>query len=197
MNSISNLKTVSLEQLKGNWYNAVIASLVFFAINSFVGVLGGYSNLFNVVSLAIAGPLYFGLVKYFLKTKRKETVILENLFDGFKVYVPALLLSLLMTIFTFLWALLLIVPGIIAALSYSQAFFILIDNPEISAMDALKKSKEMMNGHKWNYLGLVFSFIGWAILALLTCGIGFLWLTPYFHTTLSNFYDELKTEKTA
>ncbi|MCX6111989.1 MAG: TerC/Alx family metal homeostasis membrane protein, partial [Proteobacteria bacterium] len=190
MQTISQLKSMALEQLKGKWTNAVIAALVFYAITFLFGGVGIFT--FHILTLLVIGPLYFGLFEYFMRIKRQEPAVLENLFDGFKKFIPSFLLVLLINIFVILWALLLIIPGIIAALSYSQAFFILIDNPELSAVEAIKKSKAMMYGHKWRYFVLSLSFIGWGILAILTAGIGFLWLLPYMLTTIINFYDELK-----
>ena len=199
MKNISQLKAMALEQLKGKWTNSAIATLVFFAITLLVGGVGKYSSLFifhvrtfDILTFLIAGPLQFGFYKYFLNVKRNEPVTLETLFDGFKRFIASFLLILLMTIFIILWSLLLIVPGFIAALSYSQAIFILIDNPEMTAMDAIKKSKELMRGHRWEFFVTLLSFIGWALLVVLTIGIGYFWLAPYISVTLANFYDELK-----
>ena len=194
MKTISQLKTMALGQLKSNWYMAIIAALILSALKLLaIGSIGRFFNFYIIVWMAIMGPLWFGFVKYFLKMKRKEPFALENLFDGFKLYVPSFLLALLIYIFTLLWALLFVVPGIIAAISYSQAYFILVDNPDLSAMEAIKKSKEMMCGHKWFYFKMLFSFIGWGLLCLFTVGIGFLWLIPYAQMTVTNFYDELKS----
>lgn len=99
---------------------------------------------------------------------------------------------LLIGIFIFLWSLLLIIPGIIAAYRYSMAFYILNDNPKMGAMDALRESKKMMVGYKGKLFFLSLSFIGWTILSVLTLGIGFLWLIPYMNTTTANFYQNLK-----
>jgi len=190
MKTISQLKTISLEQLTGKWTNVVTAALVFYAVACLCGGVGIFT--LHILTLFVIGPLYYGLFEYFMKVKRQEPAVLENLFDGFKNFVPSFLLVLLINIFVILWALLLIVPGIIAALSYSQAFLIMVDNPELSAMEAIKKSKQMMSGHKWRYFVMQLSFLGWTFLAILTAGIGFLWLLPYMMVTIVNFYDELK-----
>ncbi len=84
------------------------------------------------------------------------------------------------------------IPGIVAALSYSQAFYILAENPGIGALEAIRISKRMMYGYKGKLFLLYLSFIGWAILSALTLGIGYLWLIPYVSTTLANFYEEVK-----
>ncbi len=91
-----------------------------------------------------------------------------------------------------LWTLLFIIPGIIAQIGYSQVWFILTEDDEISPNDALKKSKEMMYGYKMQYFLLGLSFIGWIILAILTCGIGLLWVLPYIQTSNAKFYEDLK-----
>ena len=86
----------------------------------------------------------------------------------------------------------LIIPGIIKAIAYSQLFYILAEDPDISAQDALRKSEAMMYGHKWQYFWLVLSFIGWSILCILTLGIGYLWLIPYMNVSFANFYMDVK-----
>ena len=88
--------------------------------------------------------------------------------------------------------LLLIIPGIIAALSYSMTFYILADDNSIGAMDAIKKSKKMMDGYKWKYFCLGLRLLGWALLCVLTLGIGFLWLIPYAQVSVAKFYDDVK-----
>ena len=88
--------------------------------------------------------------------------------------------------------LLLIVPGIIAAYSYSMTFYILAEDKSISALDAIRKSKEIMKGNKWKLLCLSFRFFGWMLLAILTLGIGFIWLIPYMSVSFATFYDDIK-----
>jgi uncharacterized membrane protein len=88
--------------------------------------------------------------------------------------------------------LLLIIPGIIAALSYSMTFFIIADDESIEPMEALKKSKKMMEGYKLKLFYLSIRFFGLALLCILTLGIGFLWLIPYTYVTMAKFYDDIK-----
>ena len=95
-------------------------------------------------------------------------------------------------IFTCLWTLLLIVPGIIKAYSYSMTPYILVDNPELSVREAIRKSQQMMVGQKFNLFYLQLSFIGWFFLACFTGGIGFLWLVPYYQTAQAAFYQNLR-----
>ncbi|MDF2505900.1 MULTISPECIES: DUF975 family protein [Clostridium] len=185
----SELRELSRQQLKGKWGTAILLCFIFSIIT---GLLGFIPIVGVIISWIIAGPLTFGLISCFLKLVRNENFRFENLFDGFKHFASSFLLMLLMGIFVFLWSLLLIIPGIIAAYRYSMSFYILNDNPEIGAMDALRESKKMMIGYKGKLFLLNLSFIGWAILSVLTAGIGFLWLIPYMNTATANFYQNLK-----
>jgi uncharacterized membrane protein len=186
----SELRSSTREQLKGKWGTAILLCLIFSII---CGLPGYIPYLGAIISILLSGPLTLGLATCFLKLVRHEPFMFENLFDGFKKFSSSVIAQLLITIFVFLWSLLLLIPGIIAYYRYSMVFYILSDNPEISAMDALKRSKEMMVGFKWKLFCLHLSFIGWALLGILTLGIGYLWLTPYIYGSIANFYENLKT----
>lgn len=184
------------EQLKGKWGSAILLCFLFsimltvaYGIFSLIPVIG------QIISILLTGPLTLGVTICFLKLVRHKTFMIENIFDGFKNFSSALLAQLLMTIFVFLWTLLLIVPGIIAVYSYSLVFFILCDNPELGAMEALRRSKKMMKGFKWKLFCLHFSFIGWVLLSILSLCIGYLWLMPYMYTAFANFYENVKTSQ--
>ena len=99
---------------------------------------------------------------------------------------------LLVVVFTFLWSLLFVIPGIVKGYSYALTPYILIDDPQISIRDAVRKSQRMMSGQKFNLFYLQLSFIGWWILSILTGGIGFLWLIPYYTTSMAVFYRNLR-----
>jgi uncharacterized membrane protein len=92
-----------------------------------------------------------------------------------------------------LFGILALIPSIRAALAYSQTFFILSDHPDTRARDAIRQSKQMMNGFKWKLFCLGFRFIGWVLLAILTCGIGILWVYPYMAASNAHFYDDVRT----
>jgi uncharacterized membrane protein len=188
MLSNNELRALSRKQLKDNWGNPILASLIYFVI---VCVGGAIPHVGILISIAIAGPMLLGFTHYFVKYKRNEAPKLEDVFKGFNNYVSALVLHILIGIFVLLWTLLLIVPGIIAIYKYSMAIYILNDNPDIGAKAAIDKSKEMMEGHKQRLMFLDFSFFGWFLLCLLTLGIGFLWYTPYCKLTRVHFYENL------
>ena len=132
------------------------------------------------------------IASFSLSISRNGTPKLTQIFEGFNQFGRILVAYLLMILFIMLWSLLLIVPGIIAAISYSQTFYILIEDDSIEPLDAIEKSKQLMNGFKWKYFCLCFRFLGWALLCVLTFGIGFLWLAPYMQVSFARFYDDLK-----
>lgn len=101
---------------------------------------------------------------------------------------------LLAAIFTVLWTLLLVIPGIVKSFSYAMTKYILEENPELSANEAIDHSRAMMRGHKFDLFWLYLSFIGWGILCIFTAGIGLLWLVPYMETAEAAFYEEVKAD---
>jgi uncharacterized membrane protein len=181
--------------LSGKWSIAVCTILVYMVIVTFLSVLGFIPPFGVAVVLLIGGPFALGIAIFFLGLSRGEEVAIEHLFKGFNHFGTALVAYLLVAIFTSLWTLLFIVPGIIAGISYSQTFYIIADNPEIDAMDAISKSKKMMRGYKWKYFCLGLRFTGWALLCILTLGIGLFWLMPYMQTSFAKFYDDLKANQ--
>lgn len=175
--------------LKGNWMPAVLAYLVFAIISALPSTI---PYVGPIISILITGPMTLGIAKFSINLKRHNNTDIEVIFDGFKNFTTAMVLQILITLFITLWSLLLIIPGIIAALSYSQAFYILNDNPDMTAMELLEESKRIMYGYKLKLFCLYLSFIGWGILSALTFGIGTLWLNPYIGLSLANFYDNVK-----
>ena len=147
--------------------------------------------------IILTGPLSLGLAGAFLLMARGQKPTVNNLFDGFKQFLGSFVAYLLSGIFTLLWMLLLIVPGIIAALRYSQVYYILKDNPELDGLAAINKSKEMMKGHKGEYFVLLLSFFWWYCLGIITLGIGLIFIAPYISLTLANYYEELKKQQGA
>jgi uncharacterized membrane protein len=185
----SELLQEARESLSGRWGLAIGGFLVGGLIT---GVAQNVPVVGIIISLIITGPMMLGLAVFAQSYSRKnKEPQIDQVFSGFNNFGVALGTYLLMILYVFLWMLLLIVPGIIAAISYSQVFFILADNPSMGASEVLDKSKQMMNGYKMKYFLLGFNFIGWALLCILTLGIGFLWLMPYVRVTYANFYNEI------
>ena len=180
------------------WKPLVIYLLVFFVIGFISGIANPNQDEYTVFDLitsiiSIASAfLTIGYMKYLLNIARGVETSLKDIWSFKNIFWSAIALTLLVAIFTYLWMLLLIIPGIIAALSYSMAFYIKADDPSISAMDAIKKSKEMMMGHKMEYFILGLSFIGWILLGYITIGIAMIWVVPYIYITMALYYDELR-----
>lgn len=200
MGNNQTYKNRALQSLEGKWSNGIIAALIVFLIDGGISYVStapfeptvgfGITSVWTLLCL----PLEWGLCIYFLRLIRNLDISYERLFDGYKDFVRIFLAMFLANLCAAFATLLLIVPGIIVALMLSQTAFILKDDPTISAADAMKKSAAMMNGHKAKLFWLYLSFIGWAILSLLTLGLGFLMLVPYASTTLAHFYEDLKAE---
>lgn len=179
----------ALDSLKGKWGLAIGTFLIY---SLTTGAAGSIRPPGSIIALLIAGPFALGAATFSLSLSRGKEARLEQLFEGFSRFATALWAYLVMIVYILLWTLLLIVPGIIAALSYSMTFYILSDDPSIKAEDALRKSKMMMEGYKLKlfYLGLRFFLL--ALLCILSLGIGFLWLIPFVHITMAKFYDDIK-----
>ena len=165
-----------------------------------------YVLTFAIISIILIGVqsiMAYGYCNVTLRLAKKESTTIDDLFEGFrkKNIFKSIKLAVLMSVYVFLWSLLLIVPGIIKCFSYSMAYYIMLDHPEYTASEALKKSQEMMKGHKFDLFILSLSFIGWFILgiaiAFFTLGIPFLWIYPYYFTTVSHFYLNLVDRDTA
>jgi len=194
MNNNSTIRVFARESLSGNWLNAVLAYLIIIGIVSVISTL-------QVITWVILGSLTYGLYLYYIVLIREKAGDFNLLFKAFSfsgknlgLFGKTLGAYLLMSLYIFLWSLLLIVPGIIAAYSYRMTFYLLIDNPDIGVSEALRQSKEMMYGYKSKLFCLDLSFIGWALLCILTLGIGILWLTPYMITSQTIFYEELRNK---
>lgn len=180
--------------LSGKWGLSVVVTLICYLVLGGSGVV--LQRIFPVSSMLqiLLMPMSWGFAVIFLRVKRGEKFGIENLFDGFKQYLRILGTMLLQALYTLLWMLLLIVPGIIKSISYAMTLYILADEPDTSYDRAITKSMEMMRGHKWQLFCLDLSFIGWFILSLLTLGIGFLWLVPYAYTAHAAFYEDIKMQ---
>lgn len=193
------LMRMARESLKGKWGLAIGTFLIYNLILSAGGIMyqngGAFSAMFNIVPLILGGPLMLGAAVFSLAISRRSEAKFEQLFDGFKDFTNALLTYLLMLLFVILWTLLLIVPGIIAALSYSMTFYVLAENRSLKPREALDRSKEMMDGYKLKLFYLMLRFLLLALLCILTFGIGFLWYFPYYNVTMAKFYDDLKGDQ--
>ncbi|OGX80044.1 hypothetical protein A6395_03625 [Exiguobacterium sp. SH31] len=150
-------------------------------------------TLLSLILTILIAPLTVGWSWLVLAVSRGDKPAVSKLFEPFQTgYVKHVLAPFFVGLFIFLWALLLVIPGIVKAFSYSLTNYILRDQPELSALEAITESRRMMDGHKMDAFKLVLSFIGWFFVGVLTLGIGFLYVYPYFSTTYAAFYDSLR-----
>lgn len=188
-------------------------------IEVYAYVFGGFSAVVAVfVSMLLSlynTVMAFGYNGYTLNLARERESGFYDLFDGFGLVVKVILLNILTGIFVFLWGMFFVVPGIMAAYSYSQAVFCLLDDPDISPLEALRRSKAMMRGQKFNFFVVQLSFWGWRLAVELVTdlaawgvnalvpGVGGtvgsvlsmafdLWLLPYQYIVYARFYSDLK-----
>lgn len=200
MDSITNYKNRALSALENKWGNFVAITFVYGFIIGITQILSGDKDspailhLIGLVLFILALPLTWGFQTLFLGAVRGGEATAKDLFEGYnkELFSRVLTTTLLYYVYVFLWSLLLLIPGCIKSYSYAMTPYILKDNPEMKNNAAIEESMRMMDGHKLELFLLDLSFIGWAILSILTCCIGFLWLVPYMNMARVNFYEDLK-----
>ncbi|MDX5322705.1 MAG: DUF975 family protein [Exiguobacterium sp.] len=197
------------DMLAGKWWLLAGILIVFTALNAipqFVSppvdpdtVPTTNETILTFVSLVLSlliAPLSIGWSWIAQDVSRGNKPVISTLFAPFRnSYVKHVLAPILMGIFIFLWSLLLVVPGIIKSFSYSLTYYLLRDQPELSALEAITESRRLMDGHKMEAFKLVLSFIGWFFVGILTLGIGFLFIYPYFSTAYATFYESIQQEQ--
>jgi len=189
MNSLraSDFRRMGRETMQGNFGTIFVVLLI-------GGIITGALSS-TVIGIIVAGPIAVGMAYVVLRLTRKESAELDDMFIGFRIgFSDNLIAGLLVGVFTFLWSLLLIIPGIIKSYAYSMTFYIMADEPGTPAMEAINRSQEMMKGHKWQYFCLQFSFIGWILLSIITFGLAMIYVSPYMSAAQAAFYNELKKE---
>ncbi len=202
MTPCKDIRSKARTALAGKWGMCALYMLGFFVITSLISAFTTYPPFFarheyreaevNWGQLLLNGPFTLGFAMFFLGVGRGGMPSFGTFFAGFKRFIGAFCLYWCMLVFVLLWMLLLIIPGIMAAYSYAMAYYVYADNPELGALGAIKRSKELMYGHRLKLFWLGLTFIGWGFLCILTFGIGFLWLVPYFNTALAVFYHDIQ-----
>lgn len=171
------------------WLYPLLVSLL---ISLVIGASGAASMA--VLAFVLTGPLYIGLNKYYLELSRRN-IKYDNLsiaLDGFQGDVASnIITGILVTVFTALWTMLFIIPGIVKNLSYSMTYYIKAEHPEYNQTQAIDESRRIMNGHKMRLFLLRLSFIGWFILGALCFGVGTLWVAAYYKAAEAEFYRDL------
>ena len=201
------LKADAKKKMEGNWKSWIYILLICLGLSLAAGIIcvpinshlsENFKQVPSSICTTIGECLFgFGILSFFLKIAKGEKVEYNEMFSKIKMALKYFLMSLCVSIVVGIGFILLIVPGVILALGFSQVPYIILEDPNIGIIDAMKKSWEMMKGHKGEYFTLVLSFIGWAIICAIPCALGYIWLAPYYSITISNYYLELKKQKKA
>lgn len=209
MRTNQEYKNEALSRINGNWSPLIIATIIYILV---IVVIGGGSSLPSLInstsvavglgstgatfllSIFIVYPLQLGFANAIRVFYESNNLDVTNNMVQFSItnYLHKVLGMFFMGLKVCLWTLLLFIPGIVMSFAYAMTPYILGENPELSAWEASTRSREMMKGHKFDLFYLYLSFIGWFFLCILTAGIGFIWLSPYFKSAEVAFYEDLK-----
>ena len=191
--SIIDLFKEGKQKLEGKFLISIAAVII---ISMISGIPTSVDPKFGVLTLIISAPFNLGMAIFFLNIVRGKEVRIEQIFDGFKNFIPSLVVTLLMAIVVGFGFLLLIIPGIILALGLSMAYYILADNPQMGAVDVMKASWEMMKGHKMDYLIYGLLCIVFSVLGLLVFIVGIFYVLPILYAASAIFYEKIREEQT-
>ena len=181
------------------WKPFLVYFVIMFVVGFLLGLLGldpestEYSILNLIITYATV-PLVIGCVYYVMSLIRGKELDIKEIFSKYKYTGPIIVITFLVGLFTGLWTLLFIIPGIIYALKMSMVQYLMADelDENTNYMDILNKSKKMMDGYKIDFLVFGLSFIGWILLTIVTFGIAAIWTVPYMTTAEIMYYEELK-----
>lgn len=186
------IKTQSRAQLAGKVWPI-------FGLTLLANLVMGASQMGTVIPLVgflvpivVQGAIIQGIAQLYLNVTYGDQPKIEDVFSGFKNILNAALLTFLVGLFVCLWSLLFIIPGIVMAISYSMSWYIMCENPDMSAMDCIRESKSIMQGHKMEFFVMMLSFIGWCLLGTVTLGLAYIYVTPYMTLSCVNFYHRIK-----
>ncbi len=188
--SNKELRARALQSLKGRWDKAIVAFLILLFVT-------GVAQCVPFLAVLITIPVGYGVMIWFLEFYRGERGAEpdhKTIFSFFDDYIRIFFTIFLAGIYTALWSLLFIIPGIIKGLSYSMTTYILKDHPELQFNDAIELSMRMMKGNKMRLFLMYLNFMMWTTLSIFTLGIALLWVVPYMHTTLAAFYEDLRAD---
>lgn len=186
--------------IKGNLFRMWLPFIISFLIQiPFLLMIGKICDdgsvleqVLSYISSLLLMPLTVGAYKYYLDQLREGNTSIKTVFSYFNSFATILVVALFLTIATILGTVLLIVPGIIISLMYSQVFYIMVDNPSYGPIKCLRESRLMMKGHKWNFFVFNIKFIGWILLGSLTLFLGYVYIIPYISMAQTNYYENLK-----
>lgn len=192
----AELKARAKEQIKGKIGILFVITLIVGVLSAAASTLLGMIPVVgSLAAMVIVTPAFtLSLARVYLMVAAGDKPEVTDAFSGFDDFWSAFKVTMLVALYTFLWSLLFVIPGIIKTYSYSMSLYILAENKGKSAKECIKESMEMTNGHKMELFVLSLSFIGWYIVGAITLGIAYIWIMPYVHTTNVNAYNSLKPQ---
>lgn len=183
------IKQLAKEQLRGNVGMLFVCMLIVSIVTTAASAL-----TYSFGTVFVSAPMEISMCMIYLGLVRGEKPGISDTFNGFEIFGKSLWLSIITAFFVAMWSLLFIIPGIVKTYSYAMAPYILSENNEMTASEALKESKRIMHGHKGELFVLHLSFIPWFILGTLSCGLALIYVIPYMNMTIVNFYNQLKSQ---
>ncbi len=189
----AELKAAAKNQIRGKIGIIFVIGLIIALISGVAGAILSFIPFGGLVASIIITPAFtLSMVRVFLNVVKGYHPSIEDAFSGFDDFWAAFKVNFLVGLFTFLWSLLFIIPGIIKAYSYSMSLYILAENKGKPALECINESMAMTEGHKMDLFVLGLSFIGWGLLCAITFGIAGIWVAPYMEATFANAYNSLK-----
>ena len=191
MTTRATLKQTAKDSLRGKYGIAIgttFVAVIILAVLQVIPVVG------SIGSIILTGAIEVGLAIVFLEIIRNWQCEFGDMFKGFNNFGTNCVAGILVAIYTALWSLLFVIPGIVKAYSYSMTYYILADHPEMTANQAIAESQKMMNGHKARLFVLELSFIPWLFLVSITIGLAAFYVVPYMQATMAAFYEDLKMQ---
>ena len=153
------------------------------------------SGIFGFAAFLIGGVLQMGYADFLLKQHDGKETSFNDLFSKFDFFGTGFAQRFLRSLYTFLWSLLFIIPGIMKGYAYAMTPFILAEHPNLTASQAIRLSEDLMDGYKSQLFVLDLTFLGWSILAALTLNLGNIALNPYKNAAYAAFYRQIQAEK--
>lgn len=182
---ISEIKQKAKAALKGHWFANIVVLVLMVLITAALDL--------TYVGALFSGLVMFGSAAFYLELVKSKQGKVGAFFGGmFKKFFKRWGATLLISLYTCLWTLLFIIPGLVKSYSYAMTPYIMMEKPDMGINDAITKSRQMMKGHKWKLFCLDLSFTGWMLLSIVTLGIALMYVWPYYSAARAQFYKEVK-----
>lgn len=187
------LKSAAKAQIRGKIGILFVITLIIGIISGVAGAILSFIPFGSIISSVIITPAFaLSVIRVYLNLTKGAHPSVGDAFSGFDDFWSAFKVTFLVGLFTFLWSLLFVIPGIVKSFSYSMSTYILAENKGKKALECINESKAITNGHKMDLFVLGLSFIGWGFLCTITFGIAAIWVVPYMNATYANAYNSLK-----